>query len=81
MRIIITCLYSRYLPDAFHSSIKLKVYVIIQPNNQLVTVTKVPADTFTFIGNICKQNKILLDSVVAVFVYSSKFTFLVETWV
>lgn len=49
----------KYLPDAFHSSMKLKVYVIIQPNNQLVTVTKVPADTFTFIGNICKRNNFL----------------------
>ena len=59
-----------YVPDAFHSSMKLKVYVTIQPNSQLVTVTKVPADTFTFMGNICKRYKIFQPSTHTLDLYS-----------
>lgn len=40
-------------PAEFQAMRKLKAYETIQEPNQLIKVTRLPADAFMFIGNIC----------------------------
>jgi len=45
------------LPAELHVMRKLKAYDTIQEHNQLTRVTRLPAEPFTLMGNICGQNK------------------------